>query len=98
EYWIVGDANHQRALKKMPWNREKITKNTVKFTLFFALSFIIANTFLAYIIGADKVIELATEPVSAHVGGFVSIIIFTTIFFFVYSWFREQVCIIVCPY
>lgn len=98
EYWIIGDAAHQRALKKMPWNRGKIAKNGLKHIIFFLLSFLIANTFLSYIIGADEVLRLASEPVSANTGSFVSMLIFTTIFFFVYSWFREQVCIIVCPY
>lgn len=98
EYWIEGDANYQKALKKAPWNSEKITKKGIKYLLFFILSFIIANTFLSYIIGVDNVLKIASEPISQHVGGFVSIIIFTTVFFFVYSWFREQVCLIVCPY
>lgn len=98
EYWIIGDANHQRALKKMPWNREKISKNTLKHILFFALSFLIANTFLSYVIGLDEVMKLATEPLTRHLGGFISLLIFTTVFFFIYSWFREQVCIIMCPY
>lgn len=98
EYWIIGDANHQKALKKMPWNSEKITKSTLKYILFFGLSFVIANTFLSYVIGLDEVLKLATEPLSKHVGGFVGLIIFTTVFFFTYSWFREQVCIIMCPY
>jgi len=98
EYWIEGDANHQRALKKAPWNAEKIRKKGLKYILFFVLSFLIANTFLSYIIGMDEVLKIASEPVSKHAGGFAAILIFTTVFFFVYSWFREQVCLIVCPY
>jgi len=98
EYWIMGDANQQRAWKKMSWNKEKISKTSVKYILFFALSFIIANTFLSYIIGMDEVIKIATDPLKQHLGGLVSILIFTSVFFFIYSWFREQVCIIMCPY
>lgn len=98
EYWIIGDANQQRALKKSPWNVNKITRVGLKFVLFFGLSFLIANTFLSYIIGADEVLKNATEPIALHKGGFIAILIFTTVFFFIYSWFREQVCIIMCPY
>lgn len=98
EYWIIGDANQQKALKKMSWNTEKISKVTLKYIAFFGLSFLIANTFLSYIIGLDEVIKIATEPLRMHLGGFISILIFTGVFFFVYSWFREQVCIIMCPY
>ena len=98
EYWVMGDANLQKALSKMAWTPEKITRTSVKYFLFFALSFVIANTFLSYIIGIDEVLKIATDPLKQHVGGFVSILIFTSVFFFIYSWFREQVCIIMCPY
>ena len=98
EYWVEGDANYQKALKKMPWNREKILKKGIKTLLFFLLSFLIANTFLSYIIGVDEVLKIAKEPIHQHLGGLISILIFTSVFFFIYSWFREQVCLIVCPY
>jgi cytochrome c oxidase accessory protein FixG len=98
EYWIEGDAAQQRLLKNAPWNTEKIVRKFAKWLIFWVLSFIIANTFLAYIIGTDELFKIIREPVSEHVGGFMAIVIFTTVFFFVYSWFREQVCTVVCPY
>jgi cytochrome c oxidase accessory protein FixG len=98
EYAIEGDANHQRALNKMPWNAEKIRKKTLKVTLFFILSFAVANTFLAYLIGVDELYLIVTEPLSAHIGGFIAIVLFSGVFFFTYLWFREQVCLVVCPY
>lgn len=98
EYWIDGDASHQKALKNAPLNGAKILKRTAKYSLFFIISFLIANTFLAYMIGVDELFEIMSEPIHTHIGGFISIIVFTGIFFFIYSWFREQVCIIVCPY
>lgn len=98
EYWIDGDAEAQKKLVQRPWDNVKIVKRVSKYTLFFLLSFLIANTFLSYIIGVDEVLHIMSEPVSAHVGGFISILLFTGVFFGVYSWMRDQVCIIVCPY
>jgi cytochrome c oxidase accessory protein FixG len=89
---------HQKMLDKAPWDGTKIFKKTSKWILFWVLSFIIANTFLAYIIGTDELKKIMTEPVSQHMGGFISIFIFTGAFFFVYLRFREQVCTVVCPY
>jgi cytochrome c oxidase accessory protein FixG len=97
EYWIDGDAAQQKQLKAMPWNAEKMRKRVIKFIAFFSISFIIANFFLAYIISMDELIEDISNPAS-HIGTLVSLLTFTTIFFFVYWWFREQVCIVVCPY
>jgi len=98
EYWIEGDATHQQTLNKQPWNAEKIRKKGLKTIVFFAISFLIANTFLAYIIGIDELKKLIEEPIEQSKGTLISLLIFTSAFFFVFSWFREQVCIIVCPY
>jgi cytochrome c oxidase accessory protein FixG len=98
EYWIEGDATHQRMLDKMPFNQQKILKRGSKHLVFFLVAFIIANTFLAYIIGTDELFKIIKEPLSQHVGSFISLLLFTIIFYAVYAWFREQVCLIVCPY
>ncbi len=98
EYWIEGDAQQQRRLDTMAWNLEKIKKRGFKLFIFFSFSFLIANYFLAYIVGMDELLILIKEGIFLHFGTFSSLIIFTFVFFFVYLWFREQVCIIVCPY
>jgi len=98
EYWIEGDANYQKALASASWNEKKIFKRSLKLIVFFVISFLIANVFLSYIIGMDEVLKIAGEPVREHKGGLTAILLFTGAFFFVYLWFREQVCLIVCPY
>ena len=97
EYWIDGDSQQQKLLKAMPWNAEKTGKRVLKFFVFFSLSFIIANFFLAYLISMDKLLGYLTTP-TEHLGTLISLILFTSVFFFVYWWFREQACIVVCPY
>ncbi len=98
EYWIDGDRSQQIALDKQPWNAQKWGKRILKHALFWIVSFVIANIFLAYIIGSDTLLKIITEPVQLHIGGLVSIGIFTTIFYFVFSRLREQVCTTICPY
>ncbi len=98
EYFIEGDGNKQRALSKAPWTTSKIAKKAIKHILFFFISFLIANTFLAYIISTDELLKLINEPIKNHIGDLVSITIFTCIFYWVFAFFREQVCTVVCPY
>lgn len=98
EYLIEGDWKDQMRLKKLPWNKEKIIKKGSKNLIFWLISFFIANTFLAYIIGSEALLDIVTRPVNEHFGGFVAIAIFTTVFFAVFSLAREQVCTFVCPY
>lgn len=98
EYWIDGDRGAQIRLGKQEWNAEKIRKRLLKWFIFFVVSFIIANVFLAYLIGSDQLIRFIMEGPQEHISTLISLIIFTAVFYFVFAWFREQVCIIACPY
>jgi cytochrome c oxidase accessory protein FixG len=98
EYWILGDAPAQRLLKNAPWTGKKIVKVGLKHLVFYFLAFVIANFFLAYIIGIKELEKIITEPVSQHIVGFSAILVFSAVFYAVYAFFREQACIVVCPY
>lgn len=98
EYWIEGDRGKQLRLAKQPWDAEKIRKKGLKWIIFFIISFLIANIFLAYIISSDQLLEYITEGPAENISTFISLLIFTGVFYFIFTWFREQVCIIACPY
>ena len=98
EYWIDGDRGKQMKLAKQPWNSEKIKKRLLKWFIFLVISFLIANVFLAYLIGSDKLLKYVTGNPLDNLGTLFPLIIFTGVFYFVFAWFREQVCIIACPY
>jgi cytochrome c oxidase accessory protein FixG len=98
EYWIDGDRGKQIRLAKMPWNGEKIRKRVLKWIIFFIISFLIANVFLAYLIGSDRLVKYIVDGPFSHISTLISLLIFTGVFYFVFAWFREQVCIIACPY
>lgn len=98
EYLIDGDRSKQIKLEKQNWDAEKIRKRITKWFVFFLISFIISNVFLAYIIGSDEVLSYINEGPSANVSLLIKLLVFTAVFYFVFAWFREQVCIIVCPY
>jgi len=98
EYWIEGDRGKQIRLDKQAWNAEKIKKRLLKWFVFLVISFAIANTFLAYLIGSDELIQDITDGPFKHLGTLFPLLIFTAVFYFVFAWFREQVCIIACPY
>ena len=98
EYLIEGDANQQRALNDGPWTGEKIWKKGLKLSIFGFISLLIGHLVMAYLIGIDQVIQIVTQPPTAHLAGFIGLVAFSGIFMFVFSWFREQACIVVCPY
>ncbi len=98
EYLIDGDRGAQMRLARQSWNGEKIRKRVLKWIVFFVISYLIANVFLAYLIGSDKLLQYISEGPATHLSTFVPLLIFTAVFYWVFAWFREQVCIIACPY
>ncbi|MFM7023722.1 MAG: cytochrome c oxidase accessory protein CcoG [Flavobacteriales bacterium] len=99
ERWIEGDHNAQRKLNQNKWHENnKLLKKSVKHIIFFGISYVVANTFLAYIIGSRELFHIQTDTPSNHITGLVAITIFSAAFYGVFAFFREQVCTNVCPY
>jgi cytochrome c oxidase accessory protein FixG len=98
EYAIEGDASAQRALAKAPWTLSKGVKKISKHGIFFALSFIVGNTLLAYIIGTDQLFKIISDNPLNHLSGLGFMVLFTLIFYGIFARFREQACTFICPY
>ena len=98
EYTIEGDWKQRQALDKGPLTGDKIRKKTLKHVLFFGISFLIGNTFLAYIIGSDALLHIVRDPSSKHMVGLIAMTVFSGVFYANFAFFREQACTTVCPY
>lgn len=98
DYWVEGDHKAQRALNDSPWTGVKLFRKGTKYLIYFVISFLTANMLLAWIIGVDALSVIVTAPVHEHVAGFTAMMLFTGLFYWIFIWFREQACILVCPY
>ena len=98
EYAIEGDRAKQIRLDKEEWTEEKIMKKGLKWSIFAVISFLIANVFLAYIVGKEALYDLIIDGPIENFSTFFILILFTIAFYFVFAWFREQACTLVCPY
>lgn len=98
EYLLEGDAHEQRALNAAPWRAGKILTKATKHIVFLALSFIIGNTLLAYIIGSEQLLAIQFDDPRRHLTGLVFMGLFTLLFYGIFARFREQACTFICPY
>jgi len=98
EHMVEGDWKQRQALDKGPLTTDKFWKKTLKHVLFFGISFLIGNTFLAYIIGSDELLNMVREPAALHKGGLTAMFLFSGVFYANFAFFREQACTTVCPY
>ena len=98
EYAIEGDRNKQMRLDNQEWDTEKIWKRGLKWSIFVLISVIITHIMFMYIVGYEEVFSIMQEGPFAKPTNFLVMILFTAAFYFVFAWFREQVCTMVCPY
>lgn len=98
EYWIEGDRNKQMKLNKQAWDEEKIRKRALKWSVFLLISLLISHIMFMYIVGYDETFRIMMSGPAKYPTNFIVMLVFTGIFYFVFAWFREQVCTLVCPY
>ncbi|HXD78575.1 MAG TPA: cytochrome c oxidase accessory protein CcoG [Puia sp.] len=98
EYLIEGDAAIQRQRRQGHRTAAGRARTAAKHLVFFAISFFIANFFLAYIISIRSLWAIISGPARQHLAGLASLLIFSGVFYAVYAWFREQACTVICPY
>jgi cytochrome c oxidase accessory protein FixG len=98
ERLIEGDAPARRAMDLAPLSRAKFAKRTVKHAAFIAVSLVIAHLFLAYFVSIPELWGYMRSSPGEHWAAFVFVFLFAGILYFNFAWFREQLCIVICPY
>lgn len=94
EIWIEGGRNKQLKMDKEGANGRRVLKNIV----FFFVSAVLANSFLAYFVGWNQLLDWMTQPPTRHIGPFFLMFGTTALMAFDFAYFREQTCIVACPY
>lgn len=98
ERWIEGDAVQRRALAAAPLSGGKAAKRGAKHVLYWLVSAVIAHLFLAYFVSLPAVWEMVGSAPVEHWSAFAFMAVFSAALYFNFGWFREQLCIVICPY
>lgn len=98
ERWMEGDSFSRRRLDEQSWTLIKIVRRGGKHLVFFALSAVIAHLFLAYFVSIPELWTMMSEAPVTHWTAFVFVFVASAILYFNFAWFREQLCIVICPY
>jgi cytochrome c oxidase accessory protein FixG len=98
ERWIEGDAVARRKLDAAPWAAPKIVRRGGKQILFLLVSAVITHLFLAYFVSVPELWAMMHDAPAKHWSAFLFVAAATGILYFNFAWFREQLCLIICPY
>ena len=98
ERWIDGDAAARRKLDEAPWTALKVFKRTLKHTLYVLLAFFVSQVFLRYFVSIRQLYGWMRHSPVEHSFAFAVTLFLASAMYFAFSWFREQFCVIMCPY
>lgn len=98
ERLFEGSANERKRRDEGPWTFEKFWRKALKHSAYLAVALGLAHTFLAYFVGWERLVVWMTTSPLEHSGGFLTVTITTGLILFDFGYFREQMCVTVCPY
>lgn len=70
----------------------------LKHLTYILVSCFLAHTFLAYFVGTDTLRQWVVQSPFRHPGPFLVMAVTTSLMLFDFTYFREQTCIVACPY
>ncbi len=85
-------ARHAAGKKKSP------LRTVLKYLTYLLISMYLAHTFLAYFVGVDNLAQWVRRSPLEHPTSFLVMLATTGLMMFDFSFFREQTCIVACPY
>jgi cytochrome c oxidase accessory protein FixG len=98
ERWIEGDAVARRRLAEAPLTGGKLARRLLKHAAYLVVSALIMHLFLSYFVSLPEVWGMMRQSPTEHWGAFAFMAVSTGILYFNFAWFREQLCIVICPY
>lgn len=98
EIWIEGNYIERRKLRQEPWNSKKIYKTAAKWGAYIFVASNISHSFVAYFVGSERLFQMSMGSPAENWNYFLLVTIMTAVVVFNFGWFREQLCLIVCPY
>lgn len=98
ERWFDGDAVRRKRLAERSWDFDKSWRRLGKWGTYLVISFVLAHTVLSYFMPAPEVWRAVTGPPAEHPAAFTFVLVFTVVVYLNFAWFREQLCIVLCPY
>jgi len=98
ERWCEGDATQRRKLDRSPWSLNKTARRAAKHTLYAFFALLLAHVLLSYFVSLPHLYAMMRHAPGENFGSFAFVFLIAGALWFDLAWFREQFCIVLCPY
>jgi cytochrome c oxidase accessory protein FixG len=96
ERWLEGGRSGSLGLDRA--GRHLDRRRLLKHAIYLGLALFLAHTFLAYFVGIEQLVQWVRRSPLEHPTSFLVMAGTTALIFADFAWFREQTCIVACPY
>ncbi|MCB9620740.1 MAG: cytochrome c oxidase accessory protein CcoG [Sandaracinus sp.] len=98
ERLVEGPRNARLKRNAGPWNGDKIWRKVAKHALFVLFSLFFSHFFLSYFVSLPSLLDMMQRSPSEHPQAFGWMAAMSLVLYGNFAWFREQLCLIICPY
>lgn len=98
ERWIEGPRERRLKLRGTRWTAERLARTIAKHGAFIALSLLLSHVALSLFLSAHDLRAMVLEGPARHLAAFAWSMAVTGLLYGNFAWFREQLCLVLCPY
>jgi cytochrome c oxidase accessory protein FixG len=98
ERFVEGPREKRVRRRAAPWSFEKVSRKVVVHSAWIIVSLLLAHVFLSYFVSLRELFEIVRQRPAEHPEAFSVVMILAGVLYFNFAWFREQFCVVLCPY
>jgi len=98
ERFVDGPREERRRRQQGPWNVGRLARLLAKHALYLLAAFLVAHVFLSFFVPLRQTLQMVLGKPSDHPEAFAWATAVTLLLYGDFAWFREQLCLVVCPY
>lgn len=98
ERLVEGPRNQRIARNAGPLTFDKLWRKVVKHALFVIAALFVSHVFLSFFVSMPSLLEMVRRSPSEHPTAFAWMAAVSVVLYGNFAWFREQLCLIICPY
>jgi cytochrome c oxidase accessory protein FixG len=98
ERWIEGPRAKRLRRNAAGASFDKLWRKTLKHVIYIALALFLSHVFISYFVSLPSLVDMVQRSPAEHPTAFTWVVVMSAILWFNFAWFREQLCLIICPY
>ncbi|MEM9727059.1 MAG: cytochrome c oxidase accessory protein CcoG [Myxococcota bacterium] len=98
ERWIEGPRATRIRRNAAEMTFDKAWRKALKHTIYIVLALLLSHVFVSYFVSLPSLVDMVQRNPAEHPTAFAWVTVMSAILYFNFSWFREQLCLIICPY